>query len=124
MTWSPTPTRKHTEVTPLDTRGPKRLWDAPAGVVQRHRGDTGRLVKHDYLCPVHGRFEIEVPASDAPDEVLCPLWSDSSPMAMVERLLTSPADVVESVAAAVCGQPSPWSPSTFGIWASAGEVMS
>lgn len=101
MTWSPTPTRKHIECTPFDTRGPKRLWDAPAGVVHRARGDVGRLVKHDYLCPVHGRFELEVPSNDVPDEVIC-----------------------GSHTGIFCGATSPWSPGTVSVWKSSGEVTS
>lgn len=134
MTWSPTQTRKHVECTPMDTRGPKRLWGAPAGVVQRHRGDTGRLVKHDYLCPVHGRFELEVPASDVPDEVPCTLdswsvagFSEEYPTreAVAEALRARCIGVDEvRLETQRCGDTATWSPSTFGIWVSAGEVAS
>lgn len=107
MTWSPTPTRRFTECIPGDTRGPKRLWDAPAGVVSRERGDVGRLVAHDYLCPVHGRFEVQVPSSDVPDEVLCAVHDEHETMW------------------GACGRTSPWSPGTApAIWPSSGEVMS
>src|SRR5262245_15914218 len=61
-----------TTVTPLDTKGPKRLWNAPAGFVVRERGDVDGLVTLEYMCPVHGRFEARVSRRDAPDEVACP----------------------------------------------------
>lgn len=139
MTWSPTPTRKHIECTPFDTRGPKRLWDAPAGVVHRARGDVGRMVKHDYLCPVHGRFELEVPSNDVPDGVACPTPIESVVPADAEQILRGlyePADIdaallVDPDAIAkiwkgtgACGLVSPWSPGTVSVWKSSGEVTS
>jgi hypothetical protein len=109
VTWDiTTPTRRYTESTSLDTRGPKRLWDAPAGRVTRERGAVGRLVQHDYLCPVHGRFEASVPSSDVPDTLMCPV------------LLTEPGFAIHEP----CSRSSPWSPSTFGIWPSSGETAS
>lgn len=135
MTWSPAPTRKHIECTPFDTRGPKRLWDAPAGVVQRARGDVGRLVAHDYLCPVHGRFEVQVPSSDVPDEVACESTAPryAGQMACCECLrLHEPnqgiircADCGQDVDTALwCGASSPWSPGVVNVWKSSGEVTS
>ena len=117
MTWDiAKPTRQVTECTPTDTRGPKRLWDAPAGLVRRDRGDVGRIVRHDYLCPVHGRFEVEVASNDVPDYMACPF--DVGPP---EHAIDFVEDdrVVPS-----CGELALWSPSTFGIWQSAGEVSS
>lgn len=120
MTWSPVPTRKHIECTPFDTRGPKRLWDAPAGVVQRARGDVGRLVAHDYLCPVHGRFEVQVPSNDVPDAVACP----------VEIVLDDDGNCTAcggpncACTDLACGERAPWSPGVVNVWKSSGEVAS
>ncbi len=101
--WSmPGPNGSTTQVTPLSTRGPKRLWNAPAGFVVRERGDVDGLVTLEYLCPVHGRFEARVGRRETPDEIVCPRgW---------------PSDY--------CGRLSPWSPSTFSAWRPAGEVKS
>jgi hypothetical protein len=102
------------EVVPLDTRGPKRLWQQGPGFVIRRRGATDEPVTLEYLCPVHGRFGARVSKTDTPDEMACP------------RRLT----VIESVGlyettsqdGKYCGLTSPWSPSTVGVWKSAGEV--
>lgn len=119
MTWSGNPAKQVTTCTPLDTRGPKRLWDAPAGCVSRARGDVGRLVKHDYVCPVHGRFELEVPSGDVPDVVPCPTEQD------VDLVNCSAAEAYEAInQLGVCGLASPWSPGAVNIWASSGEVTS
>jgi hypothetical protein len=43
----------------------------------RERGDTQKLVQHNYRCPVHGVFELRVSVADVPDEVFCPDgWTD------------------------------------------------
>lgn len=92
------------EVIPLDTRGPKRLWTAPAGYVSRHRGAT--VVKNTYVCPVHGAFEASGDAESARcvRMVQQPWWPDGQ--------------------RSECGVSSPWSPSPFSVWASSGEVKS
>jgi hypothetical protein len=98
MSWAMNPAKQVTECTPLNTRGPKRLWNAE-GTSRRTRGEVGKLVVHDYLCPVHGRFEQLVPSSDAPDDMPC---------------------TVEG-----CGETSPWSPGRApAAWKSSGEVTS
>ena len=94
-----------TEVIPLDRRGPKRLWDAPAGYVTRHRGVS--TVKNTYVCPVHGAFE----ARSDEASVRCP------------KVLTV-RDAFAPPTPAPCGLASPWSPSPFSVWASSGEVKS
>lgn len=93
------------EVIPLDTMGPKRLWSVPAGYVTRHRGTS--TARNTYVCPVHGAFEAQ---SDA-ESVRCP------------------ADISDSVLAVMpddetCNEPSPWSPSPFSAWQSSGMVRS
>lgn len=104
--------KRITTCIPLDTRGPKRLWDAGPGFVIRERGDIDGKVKHDYLCPVHGRFEADVPRRDVPDAVPCP------------HLLCGVDAGFDPFEVEVyhCGLSSPWSPSTIATWKSAGEV--
>lgn len=36
------------------------------------RGDQSGTVLHEYHCPVHGRFEADVPRASVPDAVPCP----------------------------------------------------
>lgn len=45
------------------------------GYTVRTSGDVDKLVPHEYECPVHGRFAVELPASDVPDELPCNLNS-------------------------------------------------
>lgn len=98
------------EVVPLDTRGPKRLWQQGPGFVIRRRGATDEPVTLEYLCPVHGRFEARVSKTDTPDEVFCPVrYTDGKSWGPAQKVNT-------------CGLTSPWSPSTVGVWKSAGEV--
>lgn len=132
MTWKPTDTRRETTCTPMDTRGPARLWHHPAGWVMRERGDVDGAVVHDYRCPVHGRFEARVSRRDMPDEVPC-LAHAGGPLYMLAPWRRN-ADGTETWVsehgqeflvrdgAVLCGLPSPWSPSKFGAWASSGEV--
>lgn len=117
MTWSPREPRPVTTCTPLDTRGPKRLWNEPAGLVTRDRGDVGRLVRHDYRCPVHGVFEARVSSESVPDEMPCPR-SDPDDASAAEgcELVNAGYDPEH------CGLTSPWSPSVAAIWPSSGEV--
>lgn len=110
MTWDPRTPRLRTTCTPQDTRGPARLWNHPAGWVMRERGDVDGTVLHDYLCPVHGRFEMRVPRSAVPDEVACPVRG-------VEGASWGPAE-----REVYCGRTSPWSPGTVAVWHSSGEV--
>lgn len=124
MTWSTTPTRKHIECIPLDTRGPKRLWDAPAGWVLRTRGADGGTRPLEFLCPVHGRFTVEVPRGEDPDAVACA--AIVLDYARTERRRNAEGFIEDHVyrPSVPCGLSSPWSPSGFGIWASSGEVKS
>lgn len=114
--WSPLPGTVQT-ITPLDTKGPARLWNAPAGFVVRERGAVGAVSTNVYECPVHGQFEAR---SDA-DEVVCPVALsfaesvDRTEHAVDFRWASRPDH---------CGRPSPWRPSRFNVWQSAGEVKS
>lgn len=99
--------------TPLDTRGPKRLWAQGPGYVVRRRGATDEPVELEYMCPVHGRFTARVSKADTPDEMPCP-YSETSAVWSYE--LCRPID------GEYCGRTSPWSPSTVSVWKSAGEV--
>jgi hypothetical protein len=101
-------------LTPLDTRGPKRLWNAPAGWVMKRSGAVDEPVALEYLCPVHGRFTARVSKDDTPDEMPCPVrLSKIDSLALYETL---------SQAGGLCGLTSPWSPSGFAAWKSSGEV--
>lgn len=90
-----------TTVTPFDTKGPKRLWSAPAGWVLRTRGSL--LPRNTFVCPVHGAFEAR---SDADVEV-CP----------VECVVDNNIALRHA-----CSRDSPWSPSPFSAWQSSGMV--
>lgn len=112
--WStPAPNGLSATLVPLDTKGPKRLWSAPAGYVTRHRGVA--TVKNTYVCPVHGAFE----AQSDEASVACPL-DDLHDAGAAEgcELVNCGYDPP------LCGLDSPWSPSPFSVWASAGEVKS
>lgn len=114
MTWSPSEPKKVTACQPLDTRGPKRLWDAPSGWVMRTRGADGGTRPMEFCCPVHGRFEVDVPRGEDPDAVACGRED------VVSLETYPPQQVMER-----CGLSSPWSPSSApAIWPSAGEVTS
>lgn len=89
--------------TPLDTRGPKRLWAQGPGYVVRRRGATDEPVELEYMCPVHGRFTARVSKTDTPDEVAC-------------------TETEHGNFGNLCGLTSPWSPSSVSVWKSAGEV--
>lgn len=106
--WSDAPNGMVTQVIPTDTRGPKRLWNAPAGYTTRHRGAP--IARAMYMCPVHGAFEDAAGA----DRAECPAATES---------VATNVDTGESVRMS-CGLPSPWSPSAFAVWASSGEVKS
>lgn len=101
-----------TTVTPLDTKGPARLWNAPAGFVVRERGAIGAVSTNVYECPVHGQFEARCDGDSAACPTLETEW-----IAM-EDIGVRPAEV------RICGRTSPWVPSRFSVWASAGEVKS
>ena len=105
----PGPNGFTSEFTPLDTRGPKRLWSA-TGTSRRTRGDVGRMVEHDYRCPSCGVFTARVLSSDVPDELPCP------------REVRGWTDCKGEVHTEYCGLTATWSPSTFRIGKAPGEV--
>lgn len=79
------------------------------------RGDPTGTIVHEYLCPFHGRFTSEVPRSDVPDEMLCPVrLSESDAIALYGAL---------SQASSRCGLSSPWSPSGITSRVKPGEVV-
>jgi hypothetical protein len=98
-------------VTPLDTRGPKRLWSQGPGFVIRRRGATDEPVALEFMCPVHGRFTARVSKEETPDEMPCPRVD------LIGRASEFPRTTEE-----YCGRTSPWSPSGFAAWKSSGEV--
>lgn len=108
MTWSPSEPKRVTACTPLDSRGPKRLWSTGPGWVKRDRPAAGGTRPLEFCCPVHGRFTVDVPRGEDPDAVACPTPDLDWPVAGGGYLS--------------CDLSSPWSPSTFGLWKSAGEV--
>ncbi|HKP06817.1 MAG TPA: hypothetical protein VJU58_06150 [Microbacterium sp.] len=65
-------------------------------------------VKHEYLCPVHGRFAVEVPSADPPNEMPCPEddWTDVSAAEACEL-------VNRGYEPNTCGRTAPWSPSSM-----------
>lgn len=67
------------------------------------RGDPTGTIIHEYLCPYHGRFELEVERASVPDSVECPEPRDDDPMP--------------------CGLDSPWSPSGITSRVKPGEVV-
>lgn len=105
--WNPRDSMR-SEVIPLDTKGPKRLWGAPAGYVTRRRGTP--TVTNVYVCPVHGAFEAKSDAASvACRTVVGSLCLTSLPPQYVDE---------------TCGLASPWSPSPFSAWQSSGMVRS
>lgn len=81
--------------------------------VRRTRGDHGRLVKHDYECPVHGRFEARCPSDAVPNEMPCP-HADIG------------VDLGYTMAPRVnhCGRTSTWRAQQIAVGWSAGSVRS
>lgn len=73
------------------------------------RGDPTGTIIHEYLCPLHGRFEAEVPRSDVPDDMPCPGLE-----------VLAGADQFRGYG---CGLDSPWSPSGITSRVKPGEVV-
>ncbi len=67
------------------------------------RGDPTGTIRHEYLCPEHGRFTAEVSRADPPDEVFC-------------------TEIEHGNLTNLCGLTSPWSPSGIANRVKAGEV--
>lgn len=75
------------------------------------RGDPTGTIIHEYLCPLHGRFEAEVSRADVPDEVRC------------EAMGPGAVRQGEQWHAVPCGASSPWSPSGITSRVKPGEVV-
>lgn len=75
------------------------------------RGDPTGTIAHEYLCPEHGRFTADVPRSDVPDEVFCPILADGSGY----HHHWPDRDY--------CGRTSRWSPGRISTHVKAGEVV-
>lgn len=73
------------------------------------RGDPTGTIVHEYLCPVHGRFDVEVERAEVPDSVPCAHRDD---FIMEGDRACSP-----------CGLSSPWSPSGIVSRVKPGEVI-
>ena len=69
------------------------------------RGDPTGTIVHEYLCPVHGRFEMKVPRADVPDAETCPF------------------PIVDAAGRYTCSLRSPWSPSGITSRVKPGEVV-
>lgn len=129
--WAADRNSMSSEVTPLDTRGPKRLWSQGPGYVVRRRGATDEPVELEYMCPVHGRFTARVSKTDTPDEVACESAAPSGPFAQCDECMLFHPTATGVITCECgrtfdttpyCGLTSPWSPSTVSVWKSAGEV--
>ena len=107
--------------------GPKGTSDVEErrGYRVRTRGDTAaarerlgvepRRIPREFVCPVHGRFTLEV--DEQTDEVACPCEAD------LDLSGCSVAEGVEiSNCVGRCGRTAPWSPSAVGQGKSSGEV--
>ena len=76
------------------------------------RGDPTGTITHEYLCPVHGRFDVEVKRVEVPDSVTCSAW-----LWPAEDVHPSNHHYVPR-----CGLSSPWSPSGIVSRVKQGEV--
>lgn len=86
------------------------------------RGDPTGTIIHDYLCPVHGRFEAEVSRADVPDVMPCPRH-EGKLVPATQFLSLAEAERIRSSLGAVCGAASPWSPSGITSRVKPGEVV-
>lgn len=79
----------------------------------RVRGDVDKLVPHEYTCPEHGRFTLQVKASEVPDKVACAVGT-----------LVGVAAGFGTVAPRQqrCGMISPWAGASVAIGLQPGEV--
>lgn len=76
--------------------------------ILKERGDTTGTVRLEYLCPMHGRFELDVPRGESSDSAPCPeqvcRWGESEDWF-------------------ACGEHSPWSPTIGLARVKVGEVV-
>lgn len=106
------------------------------GYTVRTSGDVDKLVPHEYECPVHGRFVVEVKASDVPDRSQCTAeldpyvdWLTAYNAAVEARDVAAAAVAANALQRlafsrpARCGLSSYWCGSSkVGIGISSGEV--
>lgn len=93
--------------------------------VRRTRGEHGRMIAHDYECPVHGRFEARVPSGAVPDEMPCPVdtgWHLAEGAPGEGLLVVGQQD--PRARPLYCGLTSPWRPQQIAVGWSAGSVRS
>ena len=72
------------------------------------RGAVGRMVEHDYECPVHGVFTVSVPSDAVPDAVEC--RDTATPLGLTVLM--------------PCGHPALWCAPRVTQGFAAGEVKS
>lgn len=89
--------------------------------ILKERGDTTGTVRLEYLCPVHGRFELDVPRGESPDEAPCPrrLTFDRP----VTRSVDFSALSLPETRSLPCAETSPWSPTIGLARVKVGEVV-
>lgn len=79
----------------------------------RVSGDVDKLVPHEYCCPVHGRFVVEVKASEVPDAQRC------SAVTLVGMAAGFGTELPRQQR---CGLTSPWAGSSCAIGIEPGMV--
>ena len=85
------------------------------------RGDPTGTIVHEYLCPVHGRFEAEVSRADVPDEMPCPGKKPTRPAEKFALMMSGESE--EEASWLGCNESSPWSPSGIASRVKPGEVI-
>jgi hypothetical protein len=113
LRWTTDPvTRQQIFVVPGDSSSNSSVRPMGKTWGMRVSGDTEKLVPHSYRCPVHGVFDLRVPASEVPDEVACPTVIGTL------ALLSMPPKYVDDY----CGLTSLWAGSTCAIGIEPGMV--
>ena len=88
------------------------------GFVIRSRGDVGGVIRHEYECPVHGRFSREVSRASVPETVQCRSGATGCDFVMaVWALPRYPWQWSEA-----CDRDASWCPPLVSIGIPAGEV--
>lgn len=100
-----------TPYTDPNSRGTGSIVTERKGYILRTRGEHNRMVRHDYVCPVHGVHEHMVSSGDVPNEMPCCFVVTSEPCGSDWRHV-------------ICGESSPWRHPTVNQGLSAGSVKS
>lgn len=114
---------------------PTGTFEERKGYIVRTRGDTEGMIKHEYVCPLHGKFEAMVERAYVPDVISCPLesWSindDDVEYPTREAAEDHVRDVMKAgldevmLVMSKCHADAPWAGAAMGIGVSAGEVSS